>query len=86
MHESSLLVGLIAKIEAIAREENAARVTNVTVRLGALSNISPGHFREHFEQAVPGTIAEGAALEVIAMEDLSDALAQEILLDSVEVE
>ena len=63
MHEFSLINDLMWKIDAIAREQGARRVVGVKVRLGALSHISPDHFREHFEAAATGTIAEAARLD-----------------------
>ncbi len=85
MHELTLLKGLMSKIKAIAEENNSDRILGVTVKLGALSHISPDHFREHFDQAVIGTMAEGAKLTVRALTDMSDPQAQEIILESVEV-
>ena len=85
MHELTLLKGLLSKIEAIAEENNSDRILGVTVKLGALSHISPDHFREHFDQAVVGTVAEGAKLTVRALTDMSDPDAQQIILESVEV-
>lgn len=85
MHEFTLLKGLLRKVESIAEENDTDRVIGVKVKLGALAHISPGHFREHFDQAVIGTVAEGARLEVEVLEDESDPHAQEIILDSVEI-
>jgi hydrogenase nickel incorporation protein HypA/HybF len=85
MHEASLLRDILSKIESVARQNEVERVLKVRVRLGALSHISPEHFREHFEAAVPGTAAEGAELEVEVLSDIHDPLAQEIVLDSVEL-
>ena len=85
MHELTLLKGLLSKIETIAEENNSDRILGVTVKLGALSHISPDHFREHFDQAVVGTVAEGAKLTVRALTDMSDPDAQQIILESVEV-
>jgi hydrogenase nickel incorporation protein HypA/HybF len=59
---------------------------SVTVRLGALSHISAHHFREHFEEAARGGPAEGADLVVETSGDESDPRAQDIMLESVEVE
>jgi hydrogenase nickel incorporation protein HypA/HybF len=77
---------LMRKIESIARENNAEKVIAVKVKLGALSHISAGHFREHFDEAAAGTVAAGAMLDVEESSDETDPFAQEILLDSVEVE
>jgi hydrogenase nickel incorporation protein HypA/HybF len=85
MHESSLVSALVHQLEAVSREQQG-RILAVKVRLGALSHISAEHFREHFEHTVRGTVAEGAALEVEALSDVHDPGAQDILLESVEVE
>jgi hydrogenase nickel incorporation protein HypA/HybF len=86
MHEMSLMADLIRKIESTAQAQQASKVAGVTVRLGALSHISPDHFREHFAQATRGTMAEGARLQIDVLTDLADPQAQQIILDSVEVE
>lgn len=86
MHEFSLIANLFKKLENVVKEQEADRATEVTVRLGALSHISAEHFREHFDQASPGTVAEGARLNVLTSTDASDPNAQEILLESIEVE
>jgi hydrogenase nickel incorporation protein HypA/HybF len=86
MHEMSLIHDLMRKIKTIASDQNAARVAGVKVRIGALAHISADHFREHFEEEAKGTIAEGARLEVEMLTDENDPQAQDIILDSVEVE
>jgi len=86
MHEMSLIHDLMRKIETIAREQNATKVVGVKVRLGALAHISADHFREHFEEEAKGTIADGARLDVELLTDENDPQAQDIMLDSVEVE
>ncbi len=86
MHEHSLLNDLVKKITALASEQEAKRVLAVKVKLGALSHISPEHFRYHFDQAVKDTLIENAELEVEQLEDQSDPYAQDIILDSIEIE
>lgn len=87
MHEHSLIANLIHQIENVAGGEHGApRVVGVRVRLGALTNISADHFREHFVNETVGTIAEGALLDVVRRDDPTDPHAQEIVLESVEVE
>jgi hydrogenase nickel incorporation protein HypA/HybF len=86
MHEASLMTNLMHRIDAVARVENAARITGVTVWIGALSNMSAEHFSEHFDRAASGTMAEGARLDVISSDDPGHTNAQDILLESVEVE
>jgi hydrogenase nickel incorporation protein HypA/HybF len=85
-HELSLLSGLLDRVEAIALEHRAPRVVAVRVRLGALAHISPDHLREHFRHATRSGVARGARLEVTASNDLDDPHAQDILLESVELE
>ncbi len=86
MHEQSLMADLMKKIELLVQENGAKKVASLKVRLGALSHISPEHFREHFVQASKGTCAESANLDVVVQGDLDDPNAQEILLESVELE
>lgn len=86
MHELSLMNSLMGTIHRIANEQQARRVTCVRVTLGALSHMSPEHFREHFEQAAHGTMCEGAALEITVDTRTDDAHAQDIMLGSVDVE
>jgi hydrogenase nickel incorporation protein HypA/HybF len=85
MHEASLMNNLMRKIEAVAREQNARQVLSVSVKLGALSHMSAGHFREHFAVASQGTLAEGAELNIEVLTDSSDPGAQDILLENVEI-
>jgi len=76
---------LLAKIESIAREQNAGKIQSIRVKLGALCNISPEHFRQHFFLGNRGTVAEYAELTIIVSEDATDPLAQQILLESIEI-
>jgi len=85
MHEFSLIKDLIQKIISIAHEQRASKVVAVTVKLGALSCISPGHFREHFNHATRGTVAEEARLNINIVNDMNDPTAQEVLLENIEV-
>lgn len=86
MHEHSLSNDLFEKIESIVSEQQAKYATKVTVKLGAFSHISAEHFREHFDQKKPGTVAENAELVVCKSEDQTDPMAQEMILESIEVE
>ena len=85
MHEISLIKDLIHKITTIAHEQHASKVLSVTVKLGALSHISPEHFREHFIHASHGTISEGARLNIEFMTDVTDPQSQDVLIQSIEV-
>ena len=100
MHEFSLMADLFRKIDSISRDHESlgyqsldhessdkgqAKVLTVSVKLGALSHITPEHFTEHFNEFAKGTVAEGATLKIIQLEDKNDPNAQDILLDSVEL-
>ena len=86
MHEASLMIGLMRKVDDTARAQAARRVVEVSVWLGALSHMTASHFAEHFEHAAAGTIAEGARLNVTVSEDVGHANAQDVLLQSVKVD
>lgn len=85
MHEIHLINDLMKKITTLATDNQAKGISKVTVQLGALSHISGDHFREHFEEAAAGTIAEKAALEIIEAKDIHAPDAQDILLKDIEV-
>ena len=86
MHEAHLMKDFIHKIEQIATQEKAKKVISVKVWLGALTNMSSAHFLEHFMQSSVGTVAEGAHIETVMSQDLLDKNAQNILIDSLEVD
>lgn len=86
MHEKALMDDLVHKLEEVAATEPGSRVARVSVRLGALSHFSPGHFREHFVDATRGTVAEGAAVEAVVDPDTRRPGAQGVVLESVELE
>lgn len=85
MHEASLMRALMRKVLEVAEQQGAERVVGVKVRLGALSHMSPEHFREHFEQASAGTLAEGARVEAVTEDDLDAPTAADVVLESVDV-
>lgn len=86
MHERALMTDLMREIETVAAADGAARVTRVSVRLGALSHFTPEHFRDHFLDASYGTLAEGAAVDAVLADDLDDPRAAGVVLESIEVE
>jgi hydrogenase nickel incorporation protein HypA/HybF len=74
------------RIEVEAEGAGATRVTRVRVRLGALSHFTVDNFREHFEAAARGTLAEGAAVEAELRTDPTELEAQGVVLESIDVE
>lgn len=85
MHEKKVMEELICKILDLAKEENAERVTKVSVKLGALCHMDAAHFKEHFDQVAQGTIAEHAVIDAELSHDIYDIGAQSVLLKSIDV-
>jgi hydrogenase nickel incorporation protein HypA/HybF len=76
---------LVGKVLAVAEAEEATAVTRIRVRLGALSHFTPEHFREHWEDASRGTVAEGAEVDARMDVELTGDAAQGVVLESVEI-
>jgi len=90
VHEAGLARDLISKAEDLAIAGGARRVTAVTVRIGALANVTGEHLREHFAEEAKGTLAEGAVVEVVEGPNggaaLTDPHSMDLLLVGLEVE
>ena len=86
MHEHALMKDVMRKLEEVAMRGGVTRVTRVSVRLGALSHFTPEHFREHFVDSSRGTIADGAEVDAVLDDDIADARARGVVIESVEVE
>ena len=86
MHDHAVMRSLMGAIEQAAHAENARKVVGISVRLGALSHMTPAHFGEHFAQAAAGTIAEGATLDIEESRDIHEPHAADIVLRGIEVE
>lgn len=86
MHETGIVRDLVRRLERAAREAGAERVSGVAVWLGALSQFSPAHFREHFEEEARGTLAEGAALDIETSDDPAHTDAQGVVMRSIDLE
>ena len=65
MHEMSLIEGIIRVVEEQAAAQSFARVRAVWLEIGELSTVDPDALRFCFEAVRSGTVADGAALEVI---------------------
>ena len=86
MHETGIVRNLVHRLEMAARENGAVRVSGVEVWLGALSQFSPEHFREHFADEACGTLAEGAALRIEVSQDLRHPHAQDVMMTGIELD
>ena len=76
----------LRQIEDVAAAEGAARVTVVRVWCGALSHFTPEHFREHFERASAGTVAQGAEVQVELSAEIAHPDAGGLRHESIDVE
>lgn len=87
MHEDSLLRALVRQIEGVARDEASSKVLSADVWVGALSHLeSEEHFREHFDRAAAGTVAEGAELRLTFSDDPLHEDAGGLRLERIDVE
>lgn len=65
MHEMSLAENVLKIIEESARSQNFRRVRCVVLEIGKLSAVEPDAMRFCFDSVMRGTLAEGAALQII---------------------
>lgn len=86
MHEMSLFKDLMHKVEALSTEHAGKKIVKMKIRLGALSHLSPAHFRYHFDALAKGSAAEHAALEIEEGSDQDAPDAQSVTLLTVELE
>jgi hydrogenase nickel incorporation protein HypA/HybF len=64
MHELSVCLSLLREVERIARENNAGRVTRISVTVGPLSGVEPDLLQNAYPLAVAGTLAEDAEFRI----------------------
>lgn len=86
MHETGIVRDLVRRVESAAADAGAIRIVGISVWLGALSQFSPGHFREHFDDEARGTLAEHAKLSIEASDDPGDPNALSVMIRDLELE
>ena len=86
MHESSMMNNLINQIIELANHEGGGRIVSVKVRFGALSGMSPEHFRQHFDAVADQSLGSGVVLHMESSQDIYDPNATAIVLDGIEIE
>lgn len=65
MHELGIAKDLFAKVREKAKENKLKRIARIKIRLGEASGIKKEFLRHSFiDHILPGSIAEGAALEI----------------------
>ncbi len=65
MHELSIVASLFEILEEKAREQQAAKVIRVSVKVGLLAGVVPEFLRTAFDTYKRDTIAAEAVLEVV---------------------
>lgn len=68
MHELGLVESAMETVLRHAAERRAAQVNRVVLRIGSLAGVEPEALRFAFDVVTRGTIAEGAELEIEAVE------------------
>ena len=86
MHETGVVRDLVHRLEQTARDAGATRIKCAHVWLGALSQFSAEHFRDHFVDETRGTLAEGAQLDIEVSTDAFHPASQHLLITSVDLE
>ena len=64
MHEMSLAGGILRVVEQARERERFARVARLTLEAGALAGVEVGALRFALEAIAPGTVLEGARIEI----------------------
>jgi len=64
MHEFSIMDSALQVALEQARHEGARKVHAIRLRIGTLSGVVPEALRFAFEALSPGTLAEGARMEI----------------------
>lgn len=65
MHEMALAEGILQLVEETARREHAQRVKLVVLEIGQLSTVEADALKFCFDAVTKGSIANGAALEIV---------------------
>lgn len=65
MHEMSLCEGVLQVLEEQARAQQFSRVKTVFLEIGELAGVDPEAMRFGFDVVMKGTLADGAALQII---------------------
>jgi len=64
MHELAVCQALIGEVDAVARANRAAAVTDIYVSIGPLSGVEAALLYRAFPLAAAGTVASGADLHI----------------------
>ena len=68
MHEMSIAVELLRQLESIAAERDIEQIEEITVQTGLMRQVVPDALEVAFQALAAGTIADGAAIVVEAVD------------------
>ncbi len=77
---------LISKIEEHVEENDANKAVEVRLKIGALADVDVEDFRDAFAEALIGTVADGARINIVISKNRDDADAGDIVLTNIEVD
>lgn len=86
MHESGVVRELVARLQEVGSNAGAVRIHAVSVWLGALSQFSATHFKEHFDEEAVGTLVAGAELQITISDDVGNPNAHHVVLLGVDLD
>ena len=75
MHEFSLMMGVLDAVDISAKENKATKVVEIRLIIGEMAEVHNEAMDFAFEALAPGTIAEGARLEITKIPPKSRCLA-----------
>ena len=64
MHELGLMTGVMSSVTQVAHDAGAARVTDITLSVGEMTEAIPDALEFAFEALSEGTMCEGAQLHI----------------------
>lgn len=64
MHEMAVVHSVLKLVLDTGEKSNADQILKIRLRMGEYSDVVPEIFREYFDLAAKGTLAEGAILEL----------------------
>lgn len=71
MHEVGIMESALGMAQQRARQAGAKRITRLVVTIGSLSGVVPESLDFAFRSLSPGSMAEGASLEIISIDAIS---------------
>ena len=65
MHETSLIKEMLEVVARVQRENGQQPIASLRVEISEFGGWDPEHFREHFTEAVAGSVWQGVRLDIV---------------------